>query len=234
MPKLWTKTIEEHRREVNDAVLDATADLVSKHGLLSVTMTQIAEKSGIGRATLYKYFPDVEKIMMAWHERHVEGHLARLFEIRDKPGDPLERLTSVLQVFAEIAFNQHHLSELHALLHNGPHVITAQKRLRKLIRDLLAEGAAAGQIRRDVVVAELADYCLHALSAASRRKSAPAVRRLVSVTLSGIYPLDRRPLRKQPVGESEVDDEPGAVDDCGDEWARHDGGVETQPSQGKR
>ena len=53
MPKLWTETIEAHRREVRDAILDAAASLVGEHGLLSVTMSQVAELTGIGRATLY-------------------------------------------------------------------------------------------------------------------------------------------------------------------------------------
>ena len=71
MPKLWNETIEAHRREVRDAILDTTAALVAEHGLRSVTMSQIAEKTGIGRATLYKYFPDVEAILPAWHERQI-------------------------------------------------------------------------------------------------------------------------------------------------------------------
>jgi hypothetical protein len=31
--------------------------------------------SGIGRATLCKYFPNVESILAVWHERHVASHL---------------------------------------------------------------------------------------------------------------------------------------------------------------
>ncbi len=54
---------------MQDAALDATAALVAERGLRSVTMSQIAAQSGIGRATLYKYFPDVEAILLAWHER---------------------------------------------------------------------------------------------------------------------------------------------------------------------
>jgi hypothetical protein len=33
MPRLWNETIEAHRREVREATLDATAELVAKHGL---------------------------------------------------------------------------------------------------------------------------------------------------------------------------------------------------------
>jgi hypothetical protein len=50
VPRLWTQTIETHRREVRDAVVDTTAALVAEHGLLSVRMSQIAEATGIGRA----------------------------------------------------------------------------------------------------------------------------------------------------------------------------------------
>lgn len=48
---------------------DTTAALVAEQGLTSVTMSRIAKESGIGLATLYKYFPDVESILLAWHER---------------------------------------------------------------------------------------------------------------------------------------------------------------------
>jgi AcrR family transcriptional regulator len=39
-------------------------------------MSDIAEATGIGRATLYKYFLDLETILSAWHQRQVEAHLA--------------------------------------------------------------------------------------------------------------------------------------------------------------
>src|SRR5262245_17513296 len=65
MPKLWSETITLHRREVRDAILDTTVALVAEHGLHAVTMSQIAEATGIGRATLYKYFPGVEAILHA-------------------------------------------------------------------------------------------------------------------------------------------------------------------------
>ncbi len=84
VPRLWNETIEAHRKAVREAILETTWSLVTEHGLRSVTMSQIAEKTGIGRATLYKYFPHVEAILYAWHRRHVEAHLAALAAIRDR------------------------------------------------------------------------------------------------------------------------------------------------------
>jgi AcrR family transcriptional regulator len=180
MPKLWSESIEAHRRAVRAATLDTTAALVAEHGLRSVTMSQIAEETGIGRATLYKYFSDVEAILIAWHERQIAGHLEYLAEVRDQAGDPAERLEAVLVAYALISY-EHHGTELAALLHRGEHVARAQQQLSDFIRDLLIEGSASGDLRDDVAPDELASYCLHALTAASSLPSKAAVRRLVTV-----------------------------------------------------
>jgi AcrR family transcriptional regulator len=190
VPKLWTETIEAHRREVRDAILDTTAALVAEHGLLSVTMSQIAEETGIGRATLYKYFPDVEAILFAWHEGQIASHLEHLADVRDRAGDPRERLEAVLEAYALISHEsrEHHDSELATFLHRDEQVARAQHKLRGMIRDLLTEGAEAGYVRGDVAPDELASYCLHALAAAGTLRSKAAVRRLVAITLAGLHP----------------------------------------------
>ena len=54
------------------------------------------------------------------------------------------------------------------------------------IAALLMEGARDGEIRDDVAPGELANYCLHALSAAGSLPSKAAVRRLVAVTMAGL------------------------------------------------
>lgn len=190
VPKLWNETIEEHRRAVRDAVLEATVALVAEQGLRGVTMSRIAEETGIGRATLYKYFPDVESILLAWHERQITGHLHQLAELRDGPGGAGERLAAVLDTYAFIQHRRHgHGAELSALLHRGEHVLHAERHLHGFVRDLLAEAAAAGEVRDDVAPDELATYCLHALAAAGGLPSEAAVRRLVAVTVAGL----RRP-----------------------------------------
>jgi len=188
MPRLWTETNDAHRRAVRDATLDTTAALVAGHGLASVTMSRIAQETGIGRATLYKYFPDVEAILVAWHERQIAVHLKYLAEIRDRAGTPAERLEAVLEAYALIS-QKHHGTELAALLHRGEHVVKAEQQLARFIRDLLVEGVKAGKIRNDVQPDELAAYCLHALTAAGRVRSQAAVRRLVTVILAGLRPV---------------------------------------------
>jgi AcrR family transcriptional regulator len=185
VPKLWSDTIEVHRREVGDAILDTTATLVAKHGLASVTMSQIAEQAGIGRATLYKYYADIDAILVAWHARHVAMHIKQLETVRDTPGRPAERLERVLHAFASISHHRDD-SELAAMLHRGEHVGRAQQQLGDLLRDLITASVKAGEVRDDVAPRELAAYCLHALTAASSMTSKAAVQRLVKVTLAGL------------------------------------------------
>jgi AcrR family transcriptional regulator len=190
MPKLWDKTIEAHRREVRDAILDTTAALATENGPLSVTMSQIAKETGVGRATLYKYFPDVESILLAWHERQVTGHLEQLGELRNQAGDAGQRLQAVLERYAYILYEHHgtELAELAVFVHRGEHLAHAHDHLRGFVRELLTEAAEAGDVRQDVTPDELASYCLHAITATSSLPSKASVRRLVQVILGGLRP----------------------------------------------
>lgn len=190
VPKLWDETVDAHRRAVREAILDTAAALVSSRGLRAVTMSRVAEETGIGRATLYRYFSDVEAILLAWHERQIAAHLQQLAEIGDRPGTPAESLAAVLQAYALSAHGSRgrHDSELAALLHREDHLGRPQRQLSRFVAGLVAEGAGAGTLRRDVAPDELARFCLHALEAAGSMPSKAAVRRLVKVTLDGLRP----------------------------------------------
>jgi AcrR family transcriptional regulator len=191
VPKLWTETIDEHRRAVRDAILDTTAALVGREGLRAVTMSRIAEETGIGRATLYKYFPDVEAILAAWHGEQIARHLDQLAPVRDQGGTPIERLEAVLVEYARLSrqSRHHHDSELAALLHRDRQVAAAHQSVHDMVRELVTDAVAAGEVRDDIAPHELTTYCLHALMAAGSLPSKAALDRLVTVTLAGL----RRP-----------------------------------------
>jgi AcrR family transcriptional regulator len=192
VPKLWDETIAAHRHQVRDAILDTTAALVFEHGLRAVTMARIAERTGIGRATLYKYFSDVDTILHAWHHRQITTHLRQLTQARDGASDPGQRLDVVLRAYARIAHQtrQRHDTDIGRFLHRDEHLTDAQRQLHDLVTDLIAEAAAAGHLRGDSPPAELAAYCLHALNAAAGLPSEAAVDRLVTITLTGLRPPD--------------------------------------------
>lgn len=162
MPRLWSATLEDHRQSVRDAALDATATLVARHGLRGVTMSQIAVETGIGRATLYKYFPDLDAVLVAWHERTVSGHLREILGILCSDGPALGRLERALSAFARMD-HQGGEAEISAMLHAREHVGHAARHLDEGLCRLLREGQEDGSVRCDVPAQELAAFCRHAL-----------------------------------------------------------------------
>ncbi len=170
MPRIWADTIDTHRRQVNEAILDATAELIAEHGPLSVAMSAIAERAGIGRATLYKYFPDVESILVAWHARDFGEHLHRLRALSEKEDVTLEDLADFVR-----AQRRHHphrkgsdiLGPLAHTLAGAESVIedTIEPQIIAVLTDLLTRLARRKKVRGDHDAGVLARWLLHAVHA---------------------------------------------------------------------
>lgn len=185
--KLWAESVETHRHGVREAILDATGALVAERGLRSVTMGQIADASGIGRATLYKYFSDIGEILRAWHEREISRHLERVSAAGAAAAAPVDQLAAMLEAYALTRFaSGGHDAPIAALLHRDEHVHRAEEQLTRMVRTVLLHAVEAGDVRADVAADELVGFALHAATAARTLPSEAAVRRLVRVTMSGL------------------------------------------------
>lgn len=161
---------------------------MANRGLLGVTMSQLAETTVIGRATLYKYFGDVEDVLIAWHHRHVAGHLAELRDLATRAGEPTAQLRRVLEAHGRICQRrrQHGADALVAALHRSRQIDAHEQSLQELLSVLLARAAAVGAVRKDVPSEELARYCLNAMTAAAETATDAATARLVNVVLTGL------------------------------------------------
>lgn len=210
MPKLWATTIETHRQEVRTAVVEAAGRLVEERGPTGVTMSAIAELAGIGRATLYKYFPDVDAILAAWHDDHVAAQVERLSTVAAEPGTPTDRLRRVLTAYAESRRrpgrpDHADAVDLVASLQARTDVHDASDKLRRLVAGLVEAAAEAGDLRDDVPPGELAGFALAALSGTrhGHGDGAAAAARLVSLTFDALAPAAARaprPVRDTPRG----------------------------------
>ncbi len=186
MPKIREKSIDAHRHAVREAALDGAAALISSRGLTALTMSGIAQEAGIGRATLYKYFPDVEAVIHAWHERQINRHLEVLAAIAAGDGSPLERVGRVLESYTALSRHDHDAA-MGALLHRRDHVVHAREHLAASLSHLMDEGMAAGKLRDDMPSTDLAGFCLGAVAAA-REASEESVERMVDLILSALRP----------------------------------------------
>jgi AcrR family transcriptional regulator len=64
--------VQERARRKIDAILDATALLLEKHGIESVSTTAIAEQAGIPPATVYHYFDNRLAVFAALARRIID------------------------------------------------------------------------------------------------------------------------------------------------------------------
>jgi AcrR family transcriptional regulator len=170
MPRIWADTIDTHRRQVNDAILDATAELIAEHGPLSVAMSAVAERAGIGRATLYKYFPDVEAILVAWHTRDFAEHLHRLKALCENDDVTLEDLAEFVRAQRRRHPPRTGSDVLGALAHTlaPPESAiedTIEPEITAVLTDLLTRLARRKEVRRDHDPEVLARWLLHAVHA---------------------------------------------------------------------
>ena len=191
VPKLWEASVDAHRDAVREAVLDAAWQLAAERGIRGVTMSQVAAEAGVGRATLYRYYPDVEAILTAAHERHVEHHLAHLTTLAASAGaatgDALARLETVLGAFATICFERGRGGEvLGALVHTAAATRGAEDRVVARVTDMVAEAAQAGAVDAQTPPVELARFAVHALMAASAAADEAGVERVVRSCLRGL------------------------------------------------
>jgi AcrR family transcriptional regulator len=170
MPRIWTDTIDSHRRQVHDAILDATAELILEHGPMSVAMSAIAERAGIGRATLYKYFPDVESILLAWHARDFGDHLTHLVTLAESTSVTLDDVTAFVRAQRE----RHHRDGAtgivgtlaHALAGNGGAMPDAVEReIIDALSALMRQLARRREVRTDLAAEDLARWLFHAIHA---------------------------------------------------------------------
>ena len=177
MPRLWSATIQEHRSDVLDAILDATAQLVHRDGASKLTMTSLANAAGVGRATLYKYVPDTESAIRSWQEREMARHLVQLRGIATA-SEAGSRLESVLEAYVNIRRHRHEDAQG---LHGADRLAPVEAELRDLVRELIEEDRAAGRVRTDVPADQLAAFAVASAGAAPHMPGSNAAKTLAAL-----------------------------------------------------
>ncbi len=66
-----------------DAILQAAAYILTRHGTLGFTTNKIAERAGVNIASLYQYFPSKEAVLVELARRHAAEQRRRTLDILD-------------------------------------------------------------------------------------------------------------------------------------------------------
>lgn len=98
MKKHWKSQSDEDRR---NRILSAAQEIFSQHGFRDAEVKLIAEKAGVGKATIYKFFESKEALLLVVVEENL-AHMRdlALSSLVGSSGDPLDRLENAARAMA--------------------------------------------------------------------------------------------------------------------------------------
>jgi AcrR family transcriptional regulator len=136
-----------------DSILAVSKRLFLERGYAATSMREIAEKSGIAKATIYHHFPDKERILLALFEGTKEGQKAMLAAIRAQE-DPVSRIeTAVRENLRLLAGIIGIIQAVRRELQGGRELAQKGygpmlKDFRSLLAEAIVKGEEAGLFRR--------------------------------------------------------------------------------------
>src|SRR6266581_7749599 len=88
------ETLRSNRCE---QILEAAAKLFAEHGYADGDTQLLAEKLGVGKGTIYRYFPSKRELFLAAADR-VMRMLCQRIDVRIEPiPDPLDQIVNAVQ-----------------------------------------------------------------------------------------------------------------------------------------
>lgn len=150
MPRIDAPTVAEHRTRRHAAVVAAARHLLTHGGPSAVTPAAVAARIGLGRSSVYEYFPSSAELLAAAVEDAAREATERLDAAVDESASPRERIRAYAREAVAVAAAGHgpvdlpsatdlpeacraRLAEIHARL-NDP--------LRRAVADLGAPDPA--------------------------------------------------------------------------------------------
>lgn len=118
-------------KSVRDAILDAADDLLTRFGYKKMTIDDLARAVGIGKGTVYLYFPSKEEIALSHIDRIIERLKSKLWEIATSDRQPEKKIKDMLVGRVMFRFDavQHYSSSLNDLLAQiRPRLLDRRKR----------------------------------------------------------------------------------------------------------
>lgn len=149
-----------------DQILDAADAVFSRHGV-TAPLELVVAQAGVGRATLYRNFPDRAALMDALLERSLAG-----LERQADGADLFDLLEQVAQcIVASPAVTDY----WRAVEADHPVAKTGRERLARLFRAPLAAAVKSGACRADLKPADIVLVC--GMLGAALRGSTPGQQR---------------------------------------------------------
>ncbi|MDO8310571.1 MAG: TetR/AcrR family transcriptional regulator, partial [Sideroxyarcus sp.] len=163
------KTTKSKQDQTRRLVVRTAVDLITEHGYDATTMKQIARAAGIGDATIYKYFPTKEKLLIAYFELIITDVLADTAAMPELDQYTLhERLQLLVDGVLEAMLGDREFVEItRTMVGRSPLLmmrdgLPCQQVLKQQVAALLAEAEEKGEIAecdlKEMIAGFFADY----------------------------------------------------------------------------
>ncbi len=136
-----------------ERILDALQELLENHKLQSISVSEIAETAGIGKGSIYYYFPSKDAILEALVERSYEKPLQTAKALAGRTEiPPFIRMAMIFEAcrnssseFIKSENNKNSGTQEKSFLHQKyiNHIITE---LKPVLAEIIRQGIKAGQI----------------------------------------------------------------------------------------
>lgn len=129
-----------------DRIIEATFALVAERGLGSVTMTEVADRAGVARQTLYNHFSDVEEIIVTGIEQYTQTGFARLVDLLEATGTAEAKMELLARYTVAEGGHGHGIEDLRSALspETRAHLDRHQNDFRSLVASIIAAGMEDG------------------------------------------------------------------------------------------
>jgi len=104
-PSIWSDSLATHKQRLREHIVGTAGELLAERGLGGVSMSLLAQRAGIARATLYNHFPDFERVLAALVADEVARFRVQLDRHLADASDPVERLRRYLVAVHDWATN---------------------------------------------------------------------------------------------------------------------------------
>ena len=107
MPKIIGESLASHRELTRTRLFDALGSLMAEQPFESITMSQIAERAGVGRTAVYNHFADKEVLLLAYMRQVTEEFTSVLSERLSTEPDPLMCLRLYIRSHVQMTSRYH-------------------------------------------------------------------------------------------------------------------------------
>ncbi|MDA8332893.1 MAG: TetR/AcrR family transcriptional regulator [Candidatus Dormibacteraeota bacterium] len=201
----WAELLDEHRSRTRAHIAEVGMALIAERGMSGVSMSLLAQRAGISRATLYHYFRDLEQVMLGWLELQVASFAKELTTRASAIPDPTLRLREIISTLVTYFSSLEHRMGIEnmggeALSPKAARAVAAQVLpITHLIASAIQEGQGAGSFRGDADPLIHADLILGLMGAirphlvSGRYNSAEASRAIAELVLGGVRNPNEEP-----------------------------------------